>query len=175
MIRLLSLAGALLVVTSAAAQPDVAPPPMQAVDRSIDDLSIDILRTEVRLQRLLDAVTGPTDRPGLVVALRSDLGAQYRIVGWRILVDGVEIPIDGRQTLRQSVPPGNHAVDVELVLRGDGLGLFPYVDGYRFTVRSHLNLAFPESAPVRLDVLAHEAGDVTTPFVERPALRIEQR
>ena len=59
--------------------------------------------------------------------------------------------------------------------RGDGLGMFPYVDGYRFTVRAHLNLAFPESAPVRLDVLAHERGDVTTPFVERPALRIEER
>jgi len=163
-----------LAAPRASAQPERAPE-LNDLDRGIDDLSTDIQKTEVRLQHLLDEAIGSANRPGLVVTLGNRLGAHYRIVAWRISVDGTELALDGRQTLRSALPPGRHTVDIQLDLVGDGLGVFPYLDGYRFSVRSSLDLAFGDSAPIRLDVVAHERGDVTTPFVERPALRIEER
>jgi hypothetical protein len=71
---------------------------------------------------------------------------------------------------RGSILPGEHRLDVTVELEGYGYGVFSYLTGYDFTLRSRTTFAAPESGTVNLDVIGHERGGVTTPLPERPAV-----
>lgn len=70
-----------------------------------------------------------------------------------------------------SIPPGDHTVQVLTNLQGHGYGVFSYLRGYRFEVRSSHSFTAVEGKTTRLRVLAYEKGGVTTPLEERPAVR----
>lgn len=83
-----------------------------------------------------------------------------------LLGDQHEIPIfDG------SIPPGDHTVQLLVSLRGHGFGVFSYLDGYKFELRStHSFTALPDTK-TSLRAIAYERGGVTTPIEERPSIR----
>ena len=74
-----------------------------------------------------------------------------------------------------SIPPGDHTVQVLVNLRGHGYGVFSYLRGYRFEVRSSHSFTAVEGKTTRLRVLAYEKGGVTTPLEERPAVRYHEK
>ncbi|MEM9691107.1 MAG: hypothetical protein AAGA56_01055, partial [Myxococcota bacterium] len=55
--------------------------------------------------------------------------------------------------------------------QGNGYGVFSYLRGYRFEVRSSHSFTAVEGKTTRLRILAYEKGGVTTPIEERPAVR----
>ena len=69
-----------------------------------------------------------------------------------------------------SIPPGDHTVQVLVKLRGHGYGVFSYLRGYVFEVRSTHSFTAVEGKSTRLRVLVYEKGGVTTPLEERPAV-----
>jgi hypothetical protein len=68
---------------------------------------------------------------------------------------------------RAHVSPGAHTLSVLLHYRGHGVGVFSYLSGYRFEVRSSHAFTHAGGA-LRLVVSAHEQGAPTTPLEERP-------
>jgi hypothetical protein len=58
-----------------------------------------------------------------------------------------------------------------LELRGHGYGVFSYLRGYRFEVRSSHSFTVTEGKAVTLRAIAYEKGGVTTPLEQRPAVR----
>ena len=70
-----------------------------------------------------------------------------------------------------SIPPGDHTVQVLVNLQGHGYGVFSYLRGYKFGVRSSHSFTAVEGKTTRLRILAYEKGGVTTPLEERPAIR----
>ncbi|MBW2527335.1 MAG: hypothetical protein JRI23_24345, partial [Deltaproteobacteria bacterium] len=70
-----------------------------------------------------------------------------------------------------SIPPGDHTLQVLINLQGYGYGVFSYLRGYRFEVRSSHSFTAIEGKTTTLRVLAYEKGGVTTPLEERPAVR----
>jgi len=59
--------------------------------------------------------------------------------------------------------------------RGHGYGVFAYLKGYRFKVRSTYTFAVPEGRISTLYVVGYEKGGPTTPLEERPAVRYIER
>jgi hypothetical protein len=70
-----------------------------------------------------------------------------------------------------SIPPGDHTVQVLINLQGYGYGVFSYLRGYKFEVRSSHSFTAVEGKTTQLRILAYEKGGVTTPLEERPAIR----
>ena len=77
-----------------------------------------------------------------------------------------EIPI-----FHGSVTPGEHTLQVLLKMRGSGFGVFSYLRGYKFDVKSSHTFTLEKGKAVHLKVIAWEKGDVTTPIEQRPAIR----
>ena len=70
---------------------------------------------------------------------------------------------------------GSHTVGVELSYRGVGHGVFSYLEGYTFRVRTSHELELPEAAFVALHARAFERGDAETPLEDRPQISFEDR
>ena len=69
--------------------------------------------------------------------------------------------------------PGNHLVSVVMVYRGNGYGIFSYLNGYVFTLRSSYTFRAEEGKQVRLKVVGFEKGGMTTDLKDRPAIRFD--
>ena len=67
--------------------------------------------------------------------------------------------------------PGDHSLTTNLEYRGHGYGIFSYLKGYRFRVRSSHTFSAPEGRRVSVRVVAYEKGGPTAPLEERPAVR----
>jgi hypothetical protein len=70
---------------------------------------------------------------------------------------------------------GNHSLSVDLVYRGNGSGVFSYLQGYTFHVRSSHVFELPESSFVALHVAAIERGGPETALEDRPSIAFEDR
>ena len=71
--------------------------------------------------------------------------------------------------------PGEHVLQVLLQLRGEGVGDYTYLRGYRFEVKSSHQFRVPENRPISVEVVAWEKGGCTTPIEQRPAIRYIER
>jgi hypothetical protein len=79
------------------------------------------------------------------------------------------------QVYNGSIVPGEHTLTVNLEYRGHGYGIFSYLKGYRFKVRSNYNFTAPEGRAVTVRVVAYEKGGPTAPLEDRPAIRYVER
>jgi hypothetical protein len=156
---------------------------LRDLQQRVDTLKEQIRRSHTRLSLLSDTIlaTGGSGSRA-VIQLDSRLSGQFMITRALVLLDGAvqynkqnqkgaiseqrSLPIfDG------SIPPGDHTVQVLLNLRGTGYGVFSYVRGYRFEVRSSHSFTAVDGKTSRLRIVAYEKGGVTTPLEERPAVR----
>jgi len=60
-------------------------------------------------------------------------------------------------------------------LQGKGYGVFSYLRGYKFEVRSNHSFTAVEGKTLSLDAVSYEKGSVTTPIEERPAVRYQEK
>ena len=74
-----------------------------------------------------------------------------------------------------SIVPGEHTLTVNLEYRGHGYGIFSYLKGYRFRVRSNYSFTAPEGKAITIRVVGYEKGGPTAPLEERPAIRYIER
>jgi hypothetical protein len=116
----------------------------------------------------------------LRVVQQNDMGSGFVLTGALYTLDGRLLynwKSDGDEAKKRAVVfearvgAGEHVIDAVLLYRGHGVGVFSYLKGYKFKVRS--SHAFRAEASQLTDVLVtgHEKGGPTTPLEERPAVR----
>ena len=154
----------------------------------IDELKEKIRRQHARVSLLGDSIFGGGVGVDSRVSVRftSELSRAFRVARVLVLLDGAvqvnrtdpvgdqtgpfEIPaFDGM------VPSGPHTVQVQVDLQGDGFGVFSYLRGYRFQVRSTHSFTAIEGRSVDIAAVSYESGTTITPFEERPALRYKEK
>ncbi|MCA9602180.1 MAG: dihydrolipoamide acetyltransferase, partial [Myxococcales bacterium] len=74
-----------------------------------------------------------------------------------------------------SIVPGEHTLTVNLEYQGYGHGVFTYLKGYRFKVKSSHTFTVPEGRSGTIRVVGYEKGGPTAPLEERPAVRYVER
>jgi hypothetical protein len=72
------------------------------------------------------------------------------------------------------IAPGNHTLSVLLEYRGQGYGVFAYLKGYKFTVKSSHTFTASEGKETSLKVVGHEKGGITTQLKDRPAVEFKE-
>ena len=160
---------------------------LRDLEQKIDELKEQIRRSHTRLSLLSDTIlSGGGSGSRAVVRFKNDLSDAFRVTRALFVLDGAvqynktdqsgalgdqdEIPI-----FNGSIPPGDHTVQVLISLQGNGYGVFSYLRGYKFEVRSSHSFSAVEGKTITLDATAYEKGSVTTPLEERPAIRYVEK
>jgi len=73
------------------------------------------------------------------------------------------------------ITPGSHTLSINMRLRGNGHGIFKYVNNYTFEVQSSTVFAAEEGQDCQVRVLINERSGLSSSFFERPQISFEPR
>lgn len=118
--------------------------------------------------------------PHLFVQHHDEMGGAFRAIKtvytlngeevYRKEGEGIEKNIE-HQTFNRIIAPGEHYLQVEVVYRGNGHGVFSYLNGYKFNVKSSFQFKAAHNQAIKIDVIAYER--TTGELKERPSLRFQ--
>jgi hypothetical protein len=160
---------------------------LRDLEQRINELKEQIFRSKARLSLLAETVLqGVVAGAQTAIVHENKMSASYKLVKAVYALDGAPIfnRSDEEGALGErpefdiyngSIVPGEHTLTVNLEYRGHGYGIFSYLKGYRFKVRSSHTFSAPEGKAVNLHVVAYEKGGPTAPLEERPAVRYQER
>jgi hypothetical protein len=160
---------------------------LRDLQQRIDQLKEQIRRSHTRLSLLSETVlSGGAAGSRATVRFENKLSSQFQLTRALVVLDGqVQYNktdksgvLDEQKIIpvfSGSIPPGDHTVQVLINLQGSGYGVFSYLRGYRFEVRSSHSFTAVEGKTTKLRVIAFEKGDVTTPIEEQPAIRYVEK
>jgi hypothetical protein len=160
---------------------------LRDLEEKIDELKEQIRRSHTRLSLLSDTIlSGGGAGSRAAIRFTNELSSAFRVTRVLFVLDGAvqynktdqsgalseqpEIPI-----FNGSIPPGDHTLQVLINLQGNGYGVFSYLRGYKFEVRSSHSFTAVEGKTINLQAVAYEKGGVTTPLEERPAIRYVEK
>jgi hypothetical protein len=155
---------------------------LRDLEQRVDELKDQIRRSHTRLALLSDTIlSGGAAGSRAEVLFKNEMSSAFRLTRALFVVDGAvqynrqdetgaladqkEIPI-----FNGSMPPGDHTVQVILNFQGNGYGVFTYLRGYKFEVKSAHSFTAVEGKTLALVATALEKGGVTTPLEQRPTI-----
>lgn len=156
---------------------------LRDLQQKIDTLKEQIRRSHTRLSLLSDTILSSGAAGSRAsIQFENKLSNLFQVTKALVVLDGAvqynKSDLSGglgdQKTIpifSGSIPPGDHLVQVLVNLRGNGYGVFSYLRGYKFEVRSSHSFTAVEGKATRLRVIAYEKGGATTPLEERPAVR----
>ncbi len=160
---------------------------LRDLEQRINELKEQIFRSKARLSLLAETVLqGVVAGAQAVVVHENRMSSSYRLVKAVYALDGAPIfnKADEEGSLSEqerfqvyngSIVPGEHTLTVNLEYRGHGYGIFSYLKGYRFKVRSNYSFTAPEGRAITVRVVGYEKGGPTAPLEDRPAIRYVER
>lgn len=155
------------------------------LERRVTDLKEKVFRTKTRLAILKESVLSSTIAGSEArLVHRNEMGSSFSLEKVAYSLDGTpiftKVDQDGdldRQTEMEvfngPIVPGNHTVSVIMVYRGNGFGVFSYLRGYVFTLRSSHTFRVDEGKRIQVRAVGYEKGGVTTNLKDRPDIRFE--
>jgi hypothetical protein len=160
---------------------------LRDLEARVDELKDQIRRSHTRLALLSDTImSGGAAGSRAEVAFDNEMSSAFRLVRALFVIDGTvqynrqdetgaladqkNIPI-----FSGSVPPGDHTVQVLLSFQGNGYGVFTYLKGYHFEVKSSHSFTSVEGRAITLTATALEKGGVTTPLEQRPSVEWHEK
>ncbi|MBK7399437.1 MAG: hypothetical protein IPJ34_25035 [Myxococcales bacterium] len=187
---------------SGSATPGAVPPPttggggldgatyavrLRDLEQRINELKEQIRKSHTRLALLSESVLG-----GVTAAARAEItfvnemSGAYRLKRIVALYDGSPLATktdekDGIaeqkeiQLYAELVQPGDHTLQILLEYQGSGYGVFSYLKGYKFEVRSSRSFTALEGKTISIKIVGFEQGGPTTPFEERPAVKFTEK
>jgi hypothetical protein len=160
---------------------------LRDLEQRINELKEQIFRSKARLSLLAETVLqGVVAGSQTVIVHENKMSGSYKLVKVVYALDGA--PILNRadeegglsdktefDVYNGSIVPGEHTLTVNLEYRGHGYGIFSYLKGYRFKVRSSYSFSAPEGKAVNVRVVGYEKGGPTAPLEERPGIMFQEK
>ncbi len=160
---------------------------LRDLEQRINELKEEIFRSKARLSLLAESVLqNVVGGSRAIIQHENEMGGAFRLVRAVYALDGAPIltRADDNGSLADlhdfpvyngQIGAGDHTLTVNLEYQGNGYGIFSYVKGYTFRVRSTESFSVPEGKAIQIRVVGYEKGGPTTPPEERPAVRYIQR
>lgn len=154
---------------------------LRRLEQRVQELKERAWRTKARVSELEEAVLGSGVGANATIVHVDKMGSSYELVQLVYNLDGTQIfarkadsgaldEIEDIEVLSGPLSPGSHTVSVLAVYQGRGYGVFKYMNKYKFTVRSSHTFTANEGKATRIEAVAFERGNVTTPIQQRPAI-----
>ncbi len=158
---------------------------VKELEEKVNDLKEKIFRSKSRLVLLKETVLrGKIAGSKAMIVHENMMGSSFKLEKAIYSLDGNQIynktdrdgdlaDKDSVELFNGAIVPGKHNVSVLLVYRGNGYGVFSYLQGYKFTVRSSYTFTAEEGKTTKVKVIGFEKGNFTTELQDRPDVRYE--
>ncbi|HXX69781.1 MAG TPA: hypothetical protein VEK07_21545 [Polyangiaceae bacterium] len=160
---------------------------LRDLEQRVDELRGQIRRSHTRLALLSDTIMGGGAAGSRAeVEFKNEMSSAFILTRALIVMDGQiqynrqddsgalgdqkSIPI-----YSGSMPPGDHTIQLALTFRGNGFGVFSYLRGYKFEVKSSHAFTALEGKALAVTATAYEKGDITTPLEQRPSVEWQEK
>jgi hypothetical protein len=155
---------------------------LKALEQRVNELKERIFRSKARLNLLKETVLhGVIAGSRAIIRHKNEMGSSFRMTKLSYAVDGAQIYSSSNETklneqrefdvYNGSIVPRSHTISVVMQFRGHGYGIFTYLKGYKFTVRSSYSFTATEGRQNQIVVRAFERGNATTELKDRPAVK----
>jgi hypothetical protein len=159
---------------------------VRTLEEKVVDLKEKIYRTKARLLLLQETVLGGdlTSGARAIVLHRNEMGSSFVLESAAYVLDGApiftKVDVNGDLHKREEfeifngrIVPGQHQIAVKLIYRGQGFGVFNYLEGYKFKVQSSYTFNAEPGKVTTLKVVGYEKGGLTVDLKDRPAIRYD--
>jgi hypothetical protein len=160
---------------------------LRDLEQRVDELKDQIRRSHTRLALLSDTIIGGGAAGSRSeVEFKNEMSSAFQLTRALFIIDNQvqynrqddsgaladqkDIPI-----YSGSVPPGDHTIQVALTFQGNGYGVFSYLRGYKFEVKSSHSFTAVEGKTITIRATAFEKGGVTTPLEQRPTIEWQEK
>jgi|CZKU01.1.fsa_nt_gi hypothetical protein len=160
---------------------------LRDLEQRVDELKDQIRRSHTRLALLSDTIIGGgTAGSRAEVDFENEMSNAFELTRALIVIDGQvqynrqdetgaladqkSIPI-----YTGTMPPGDHTIQVALTFQGNGYGVFSYMKGIKFEVKSSHAFTAVEGKALTVTATAYEKGGATTPLEQRPDIQWHER
>ena len=160
---------------------------LRDLEGRVDELKDQIRRSHTRLALLSDTIMGGGAAGSRSeITFDNEMSSAFKLTKAVIVLDGAvqynrqddsgaladqkEIPV-----FNGSVPPGDHTVSILLNFQVNGYGVFTYLKGYKFEVKSSHSFTATEGKTIQVVATALEKGGVTTPLEQRPSIQWNEK
>jgi hypothetical protein len=160
---------------------------LRDLEQRVDELKDQIRRSHTRLALLSDTIIGGGAAGSRSeVEFKNEMSSAFLLTRALFVIDGQaqynrqddsgaladqkDIPI-----YSGSMPPGDHTIQVALTFQGNGYGVFSYLRGYKFDVKSSHAFTAIEGKTLTITATAFEKGGVTTPLEQRPTIEWQEK
>lgn len=159
---------------------------IQRIESQVNELKEEIFRSRTRLAILKESVLASgLSGTELRIVHRNDMGANFKLERMLYVLDGSPIKqardIDGEldrqeeiEILNGTISPGNHQLEVELVYRGNGFGVFSYLQSYRFTLNDVTTFRVKQGNRTTISAVGYEREGLTLELKDRPDIRFDR-
>jgi len=160
---------------------------LRDIEARVDELKDQIRRSHTRLALLSDTIlAGGAGGSRADIIFYNEMSSAFRLTHAVFLLDGSvqynrqddtgalaeqrEIPV-----FTGAIPTGDHTLQIQLTFQGNGYGVFTYLRGYKFDVKSNQGFTAMEGRLTRISAIAIEKGGATTPLEQRPSVAWRER
>ncbi|MCB9653460.1 MAG: dihydrolipoamide acetyltransferase [Deltaproteobacteria bacterium] len=158
---------------------------LRDLEEKVNDLKERVFRSKARLILLKETVmNGVISGARARIVHRNEMGSAFVLRQVNYSLDGAPLlskqdeggDLDDQEEIELfsgSIVPGNHNLAVYLVYQGNGYGIFSYLKGYTFKIRSSYAFTAEEGKTTTLKAVAYEKGGITADLKDRPAIRYD--
>jgi hypothetical protein len=160
---------------------------LRDLEQRVDELKDQIRRSHTRLALLSDTIIGGgTAGSRAEVDFENQMSNAFELTRALIVIDGqVQYnrqdetgALGDQKTIpiyTGTMPPGDHSIQVALTFQGNGYGVFSYMKGIKFEVKSSHAFTATEGKALTVTATAYEKGGVTTPLEQRPDIQWHEK
>jgi len=160
---------------------------LRTMEEDVNALKEQVFRSKAILLLLKEIVVqGSAGGSRATIFHVNKLGASYKIESVAYYLDGQgrysQTDENGNlNTTKElevwdgAIPPGTHTLSATIKIRGDGMGLFSYVEDYTFTVQASDSFEAEEGKACQVRTLIGQKKGITRSFTERVNVTFETR
>ncbi len=156
---------------------------LRSIEERVNQLKEKIFQSKARLIQLQEVVLHGTITGSKAVLIhRNEMGSSFRL--WSVQYDLDGAPIYNRvdsgggelndqeevEIFNGGIAPGNHQISAYLEYHGHGFGIFSYLKGYKFKIKSSYTFTAEEGKLTTIRIVGYEKGGITTQLKDRPAV-----
>ncbi|GEM_PF-3369907 len=158
---------------------------LQELETKIDDLKEKVFQSKSRVVLLKETVLGGNlSGSRAVIVHRNKLGPRFKLKRAMYSLDGSRVFNESREggglkksdkikVFDSSVTAGNHNVSILLEYEGGPVGIFSYMKGYQFKVRSSCPFDAQEGKATMIEIQAVRGGGAFSDMEKKADIRCE--
>jgi hypothetical protein len=155
---------------------------MRRLEQKTQALKERAWQLKARVQMLKEQMLGGGVGASALITHGNEMGSSFHLISLTYSLDGTQVFVrtdDGGESLYKSksfdifngpIAPGNHTISAVATYRGNGYGVFEYLNKFTFTAKGASSFVAGEGKISKVECRGFEKGGANTPMEKRAAV-----